>query len=126
MRAFVIPVDMAEPGRIVEWDADGKLLDLLHRETGCDCIDKSPELSTPYGSMAMWVDDEGLLADPIAHNDRALGLARAVGWMTPDLAGPVVITGGHIEDGTTLGLSEELLAAIERGVAAATTGGEVR
>ena len=97
-----------------------KLLELLYREIVCDCVDKSPLLATPYGEMIFWVDDEGLLASPIAHNDRAIALARAVGWNTPDLAGVVVITGGYTEEGETLGVPSQLLSVIAQGIAEAT------
>lgn len=117
-RAIVLPAPLDEPHRIVTWSADGELLDLLHREIGCASIDKSPQLHTRHGSMAMWVDDVGLLAPEVEHNDRAIGIGRAVGWPVADLARTVVITGGAAPGGDTMGLSDELMAVIERALAA--------
>jgi hypothetical protein len=107
-RALVIPPDLAAPMRIIEF-TEGTLLGQLYAEIGCDCVDSSPRLSTPVGEMYMWVDDGGLLAEEVVHNDRAIVACRGVGYMIPDVGGVAVFTGGADEEGNTLGLGEALI-----------------
>ena len=83
-----------DPPRTATWDgASNSLLALLYREIGCDTVDSSPDLATPDGPVRMWVDDEGLLRQPVAHNDRATAICRALGYDVPDVAGTVARVG---------------------------------
>jgi hypothetical protein len=115
--ALVIPSDVLEPVRLVEYSRPQDLLDLLYREIGCDHVDTTPELPSRYGSFVLWVDDVGLLKQPIEHNDRAIGLCRAIGYDVPDLAGTAVITGGADGTGDTrtipVGLRDHLLGVFQ-------------
>jgi hypothetical protein len=119
-KALVLPAASDERPRPACW-AGGALLGLLYREIDTDCIDSSPDLTTPYGVMRMWVADDGLLQSEIKHNDRAIAICRAVGYDVPDVGGTAVFTGGTDDDGDTLGIPDrlcvELIAACWRGVA---------
>jgi hypothetical protein len=99
--ALVVPVDVLEPVRVVEYSGPQDLLDLLYRQIGCDHEDPTPELPSRYGSFVLWLDDVGLLKRPIEHNDRAIASCRAVGYDVADLAGTAVITGGATGAGDT-------------------------
>jgi hypothetical protein len=92
--------------RTVTW-TDGELLDLLYREIDTDCVDCA-SIHTPDGDLTMWVSDNGLLVDPIDHNDRAIGICRGCGYDVPDVGGIAVFTGGADEEGDTLGIPEHL------------------
>jgi hypothetical protein len=99
--ALVIPVDVLVPVRVVEYSRPRDLLDLLYREIGCDYVDATPELPSRHGSFVLWLDDVGLLKQPVEHNDRAIALCRAVGYAVADLAGTAVVTGGAEGSGGT-------------------------
>lgn len=106
------------PPRTVTWGGtSGALLDLLYREIGCDCVDSSPDLWTPDGAVRMWGDDEGLLRRPVAHNDRALAICRALGYDTPDVGGTVVFTGGTDAEGDTLTVPDGFVERIRESCA---------
>lgn len=116
-RAVVVPVN--GPMRFVEWEHDGQLLSLLHREIGADCVD-SFRMRGRDGEMTGWVDDDGLLADAPELNLRLLQIAHACGYPAAALAGTGVITGGAAPDGDTLGLNDELVEWFERAAATRT------
>jgi hypothetical protein len=105
--ALVLPTAFSDLPRAVTWTGE-RLLDVLYREIGTDCVDSSPDLETPYGRMRMWVADDGLLQAEIDHNDRAIAICRAVGYNVPDVGGIAVFTGGTGRMGETLGLPDQL------------------
>jgi hypothetical protein len=100
-QAMVIPADNATSVRVVQYARQSDLLPLLHREIGCDYVDATPELPSRFGSFVLWLDDVGLLKQPVEHNERAIALCRAVGYDVPDLAGTAVVTGGVGGEGDT-------------------------
>lgn len=108
---LVVPAEWNAEVRVAYF-ADVVLLKLLYQEIGTDCVDKSPDLWTPIGTMCMWVADDGLLRPKIEHNDRAIALCRAVGYNVPDVGGVAVFTGGADEAGRTLGLPASIKDAI--------------
>ena len=112
-RAYVLPADATQPGRMVSWDKPSELLSLMYREIGTDCVDCGPCCETSLGDFVIWVSDDGLLAEQPEYNDHAIGIARGAGWNVPMLAGTAFITGGYTPDGETLGLSEALLQHID-------------
>lgn len=111
-RAIVVPPNVADPIRLVEWEHDHELLAILQRETGYEWVDSSPQIHYPAGTICMWVGDDSLLQDVVDHNDRAIGLCRACGYNVPDVGGPAVFTGGADEEGETLSIPDELLEII--------------
>jgi hypothetical protein len=120
-RVYVIPAALDEPPRAVDLAPD--LLTVLHREIGCDCIDSTPNIQIAPGvGIRIWVDDTGLLTHPDEHNDRAIEMARAHGYMAPDFARTVVVTGAATDDGDTPPLREDVIAWLDEvfALAAAT------
>jgi hypothetical protein len=103
-QAMVIPADGTKPVRVVGYARQSDLLSLLYREIGCEHVDATPELSSRLGPFVLWLDDVGLLMQPVVHNDRAIALCRAVGYDVADLAGTAVVTGGVGDEGDTLTL----------------------
>lgn len=110
-KAYVLPADVNQPGRVVEWARPDDLLPLMYREIGCDLVDHG-RVVYPEGEATIWVDDNGLVGLDPDYNDHALGVARGGGWNAAAIAGTVFITGGHDVDGETLGLSDLLLSRI--------------
>lgn len=74
-----------------------------------------------HKDLDVWVDDEGLLREPVEVNEYATllrdqfwaenGMATPMGW--PPLAGKALLTGGVDNMGDTLSLSPELAAELE-------------
>lgn len=122
--AVVIPADPAQPARIEPWPAGdaGHLLAQLYRWMSCGTVDcaRLPRAPWPERNaddhLTMWIDDEGLYAQPVVWNDRATVLAHAAGHMTDGCAGTIVVSAGADEDGNSIGLprelAEQLLAAM--------------
>ncbi|MFE1613002.1 DUF3846 domain-containing protein [Streptomyces sp. DT197] len=61
-------------------------------------------------NLDMWLDDEGLYRHPV--NPLATTLARRFGFDWQDYHGPVLITGGADQEGTTLPLHEDRFATL--------------
>lgn len=71
--------------------------------------------------LDLWVDDEGLITEPVVVNWAATdlrdtfwkenGVVIPPGW--PPLAGKVLLTGGAGDEGETLSLSDELIQQLE-------------
>jgi len=98
-RVYVIPADLTEPPRAVAMEPD--LLTVLYREIDTQCLDSTPDIPIAPGvGIRIWVDDTGLITHPDEHNDRAIELARAYGYMAPDFARTVVVTGAAPGDDT--------------------------
>lgn len=112
MKAYVLPADLTQPGRIVEWHNHAELLSLMYAEIGTDCVDHGRAVY-PEGEVTIWVDDTGLVGPHPEFNDHAIGIARCGGWNVAALAGTVFITGGCDASGGTLGLPEPLLHRID-------------
>jgi hypothetical protein len=117
-QALVIPADMQQPVRVIEYSRPDELLEVLYREIGCDYVDATPELPSRAGCFVLWLDDVGLLKRPIEHNDRAIALCRAIGYNVADLAGTAVVTGGTDGAGNTRtipsALRDQLLATFHQ------------
>lgn len=114
---IAVPAPLDQPIRVVEWERDAELLDVLQREIGAEWLDSSPQLRTVAGTMCMWVGDDSLLQDPVVHNDRAIVLCRGTGYMVPDVGGTAVFTGGADEEGEMLSLPAMLIDEIAVAVA---------
>jgi len=112
-RALVIPTALDPPVRVIDWPypphSDRRTLDVLYAEIGCDCIDATPAVSTPMGTLLGWSDDVSLLKDQPEYNDRAIALFRHFGYQVPALAGNIVLTGGADPVGDTLPLPPVLI-----------------
>jgi hypothetical protein len=112
-RALVIPAAFDTPLRVIDWPypphSDRRTLDVLYAEIGCDCIDATPAVSTPMGTLLGWSDDVSLLKDQPEYNDRAIALFRHFGYQVPALAGNIVLTGGADPVGDTLPLPPVLI-----------------
>jgi hypothetical protein len=110
----VLPVDLEQQVRVVEWPG-GDGLATLYREIGCETVD----LRT-VGDLGFWVDDEGAVGEKWAANGRAAWLALVVGDQSVLVAGTVVVTlAAPDEEGDTQGLTREVaewLAAAARAV----------
>ena len=121
--AIVLPAEISTPHRVIDWPypSSRATLDLLYREIGCECVDASPSIPTPFGTLTYWVDDEGLFAEPVRHNDRGIALMRSLGYHVPDIAGTMVITGGADASGDTLGLPPRADIVLDQFLTAATT-----
>jgi hypothetical protein len=91
VKGAVIPAQMSEPVRMLEWTAEDDLLPLLYREIGCRTVEA---FGLP-GNTAVWVDEDGLFVDAPERNFRVEALVASYGL---DLSGPVVgtavLTGG--------------------------------
>lgn len=104
---IVVPCSGLISSRIVVWDSDRSLFDLLYREIETDGVNCSPVLRWGTERVVFWCSDEGLLRVPVKHNGFATELAHRLGWYVPVLADNVVITGGPDRgDGNALGVSE--------------------
>jgi hypothetical protein len=100
IEALVIPADLTAPLRTVQLPHGQGMLRAIERLLGVDGLDKTPELVAPNGDQfRIWVDDVGLLAEEVVHNDRAIALCRAIGYTVPDMAGDVVLVGAEPPDG---------------------------
>lgn len=110
---LVVPADQTKPTYVVRWTKEDELLPLLYREIGCELVD-SFRIRHPSADLTVWVDDTGLMEDDIAHNDRALGLARGLGYQASDLAGNAVITGPPNPDGDMAGLTPDMTSQLVR------------
>jgi hypothetical protein len=112
-RALVIPAAFDAPLRVIDWPypphTDRRTLDVLYAEIGCDCIDATPAVPTPLGTLLGWSDDVSLLKDQPEYNDRAIALFRHFGYQVPALAGNIVLTGGADPVGDTLPLPPALI-----------------
>ena len=112
-RALVIPAAFDTPVRVIDWPypphSDRRTLDVLYAEIGCQCIDATPAVSTPMGTLLGWSDDVSLLKDQPEYNDRAIALFRHFGYQVPALAGNIVLTGGADPVGDTLPLPPALI-----------------
>lgn len=102
--ALVIPADPTVACRLIDVDPE-KLLDTLYAEIGTDCVD-SGRFPAPFepGYGRIWVSDDGLMVERPEYNDRAIALARHMGWEVPALAGTAVVTGGEDPEGESIGL----------------------
>lgn len=107
----MLPADMTVAPYPVEWATERELLPLLHREIGCEYVD-SFRIRHPLVDLAVWVDDTGLLADTVVHNDRALTFARTLGYMAEALAGNAVLTGPPDPGGDMTGLPDDTVASL--------------
>lgn len=63
-------------------------------------------------SIHMWVDDEGLYSHTDEPNFPAVFFLSNFGQVVQPIYGPVLLTGGSDEEGDTLPLSRDKLAAI--------------
>jgi len=102
--AVLIPADPDRDIEVVLYRKPEQLLDVLYEMIGCDCVDKTPRLTTQSGDeFRVWVDDVGLrpAEGEIEHNDRAIALCRSVGYEIPDVGGNAVVTGGDDVEGWT-------------------------
>lgn len=80
----------------------GGLLPALYEAIGCRLV----EVVTLSESVTMWLDEEGLFADPVTVNLPATRIARAFGITGQWFVGTVVFTGGPDADGDTLSLTD--------------------
>jgi hypothetical protein len=106
--AFVIPADPAQPCRTVEWLSDADLLPLLRQEIGCRWVERVSVEIDGAGRVMVWVDENGLYAEPRIENHRFNTFAANLG-QPRRIFGTAVLTGDDM-DGSSLGLPAELLA----------------
>jgi hypothetical protein len=120
--AVVVPVDLGQEVRVIEWPG-GDGLSTLYREIGCRTVDLQV-----VGDLAFWVDDEGAMGEDWAANSRVAWLLYAgrLGLVEPGdvllFAGTVVITLAAPDgEGDTQGMTREWaerLAVLARSVPA--------
>lgn len=111
---ILVPADETQPHHRITWEdtpsGDG-LLRLLYREVG-DTLDASTVVP---GYVRLWCQDDGLLAAEPDYNDRAIAVCRALGYLVPALAGPVVFIGA-VQGEDEAGLSPYWLATLDGGL----------
>lgn len=117
--AYVIPADPDEPCRTVQWSGDN-LLPMLRREIACDWVEAVRVEVDGAETVVGWVDEEGRFADDRVDNRRFGDFAAKVGQRHLAVFGNVVLTGDDDDGGETLGLSDELLAALPAAIEGAT------
>lgn len=106
-KALVIPFDMSQPVKVIEWPPVGDTLDVLYHHTECQTVDLVR--GQDYG---IWCDDEFLFRGIDQFNPRASLVSIADSAATP-LMGTVVVTRvGTNDDGDTLGLTDDDVARI--------------
>jgi hypothetical protein len=107
---IVIPVDPAEPVRVVA--IDGPFPGALRREIGAQRFD-SNSFHTPWGPLQVWVGDDSLLGDTIDHNERAFALCRDCECLVPDVGGVAVVTSYDPSTGESVSPHAEVLAYLQ-------------
>lgn len=112
--AVVIPVDLDQDVRVIDWPGRDAL-STLYREIGCQVVDVRIA-----GDLGFWTDDEGAMGEGWAANGRATWLACVATGQALLVAGTVVVTLSEPDhDGDNQGVTGELaerIATIARAV----------
>lgn len=104
-KALIITVD----GDKIETDIEGNSYEVLQKAVGgrFEHVQLNPELS-------LWCNEDGIF-ESLKVNPTACQLWDAVfGIGTGVILGDVILTGGADDEGNTLGLSDKMLALIEK------------